>query len=193
MRFMGIRAGTAGTAELMRVSGASVADFGVATRAGGPADSAVVGSPYWMAPEVVDQTGATTASDIWSLGALVIELITGKPPYHFLDPMPALFRIVNDDCPPIPETASAVVRDFLLQCFQKDGNLRISARKLLRHPWMMAAKRQADQTKRDQIPRAVQPTSGYDDTVQRVQEWNEALNGTLSRGRAFVGRRAFAS
>ncbi|KAL8290145.1 hypothetical protein RQP46_003084 [Phenoliferia psychrophenolica] len=153
-----------------------LADFGVATRAGGPADSAVVGSPYWMAPEVVDQTGATTASDIWSLGALVIELITGKPPYHFLDPMPALFRIVNDDCPPIPDTASAVVRDFLLQCFQKDGNLRIGARKLLRHPWMMAAKRQADQTKRDQIPKAARPISGYDDTVQRVQEWNEALN-----------------
>ncbi|KAK4699243.1 hypothetical protein P7C70_g7019, partial [Phenoliferia sp. Uapishka_3] len=156
-----------------------VADFGVATRAGGPADSAVVGSPYWMAPEVVEQTGATTASDIWSLGALVIELITGKPPYHFLDPMPALFRIVNDDCPPIPETASAVVRDFLLQCFQKDGNLRIGARKLLRHPWMMAAKRQADLTKRDQIPRAARPMSMYDDTVMKVQEWNSALNGVL--------------
>lgn len=154
-----------------------MADFGVATQAGGPADSNVVGSPYWMAPEIIDQTGSTTASDIWSLGALVIELLTGKPPYHFLDPMPALFRIVNDDCPPIPETASAVARDFLLQCFQKDSNLRVSARKLLRHPWMMAAKRQADQAKRDQYPRATErPISIYDNTVQKVQEWNEALN-----------------
>ncbi|GAA5958813.1 hypothetical protein JCM10213_006249 [Rhodosporidiobolus nylandii] len=153
-----------------------LADFGVATRVGGPSDSAVVGSPYWMAPEVVDQTGATTSSDIWSLGALVIELLTGKPPYHFLDPMPALFRIVADDCPPLPEGASAVVRDFLLQCFQKDANLRIGAKKLLRHPWMVAAKRQADQQRREGLGvRQARPTSLYDDTVQKVQEWNEAL------------------
>jgi len=131
-----------------------------------------------VAPEVVDQSGATTASDIWSLGALVIELITGKPPYHFLDPMPALFRIVNDDCPPIPEAASAVARDFLLQCFQKDCNLRVSARKLLRHPWIMAAKKQAEQQKRDQIPRAsARPMSEYDQGVQKVQEYNEKLAG----------------
>ena len=42
-----------------------LADFGVATRATGLNDSAVVGSPYWMAPEVIELVGATTASDIW--------------------------------------------------------------------------------------------------------------------------------
>lgn len=49
-----------------------------------------------------------------------VELLEGKPPYHHLDPMPALFRIVNDDCPPLPESASPTARDFMLQCFQKD-------------------------------------------------------------------------
>lgn len=99
-----------------------LADFGVATAQ--VSDGAVVGSPYWstylywfsqtvlilylVAPEVVEQLGATTASDIWSVGCVVIELLEGKPPYHFLDPMPALFRIVQDDCPPIPEGASPV-------------------------------------------------------------------------------------
>uniref|UniRef100_A0A0K3CJ22 BY PROTMAP: gi/472584551/gb/EMS22137.1/ STE/STE11/cdc15 protein kinase [Rhodosporidium toruloides NP11] gi/647399342/emb/CDR43947.1/ RHTO0S08e08328g1_1 [Rhodosporidium toruloides] n=1 Tax=Rhodotorula toruloides TaxID=5286 RepID=A0A0K3CJ22_RHOTO len=179
-----------------------LADFGVATRVGGPIDSAVVGSPYWMAPEVVDQTGATPASDIWSLGALVVELITGKPPYHFLDPMPALFRIVNDDCPPLPEGASAVVRDFLGQCFQKDANLRVGARKLLRHPWMVAAKRQADQQRkvseaREAVVRGAEaqgvrrapgararPTTVYEEEVQKVQEWNEALKAAPTALRA---------
>lgn len=61
-----------------------------------------------MAPEVIEQLGATTASDVWSVGCVVIELLEGKPPYHFLSPMPALFRIVQDDCPPIPEGASPV-------------------------------------------------------------------------------------
>ncbi len=61
-----------------------------------------------MAPEVIELSGATTASDIWSLGCTVIELLDGKPPYHKLQPMPALFRIVNDDHPPLPEGASPV-------------------------------------------------------------------------------------
>lgn len=162
-----------------------LADFGVATRVGGH-DRSVVGSPYWMAPEVVEQSGATTASDIWSVGCVVIELLEGQPPYHELEPMPALFRIVNDDCPPLPDSASPVVRDFLLQCFQKDSNLRISARKLLRHPWMVAARKQLDQTKlrlSSSSPSNLnlagvsrRNISAYDETVQRVQAWNKVLD-----------------
>jgi len=120
-----------------------------------------------MAPEVIELSGATTASDIWSLGCTVIELLDGKPPYHKLQPMPALFRIVNDDHPPLPEGASPAVRDFLMQCFQKDPNLRVSARKLLKHPWIVSAKR-AD----SRVP--VKPTK-YDEAVKSVQQWNEAL------------------
>lgn len=85
-----------------------LADFGVAsstttTTSPTPTSHDVVGSPYWMAPEVIEQSGATPASDIWSLGCVVIELLDGAPPYAYLDPMPALWRIVQDDCPPIPE------------------------------------------------------------------------------------------
>lgn len=88
-----------------------LADFGVATRKDtGLHESSVVGTPYWMAPEVIELSGATTASDIWSLGCTVIELLDGRPPYHKLQPMPALFRIVNDDHPPLPEGASPVLR-----------------------------------------------------------------------------------
>lgn len=85
-----------------------LADFGVASRTTGLSKSSVVGTPYWMAPEVIELSGATTASDIWSLGCTVIELLEGKPPYYNLQPMPALFRIVNDDHPPLPQGASPV-------------------------------------------------------------------------------------
>ncbi|KAF8755059.1 Serine/Threonine protein kinase, catalytic domain [Rhizoctonia solani] len=149
-----------------------LADFGVATTPTGAInDAAVVGSPYWMAPEVIEQSGATTASDIWSVGCVVIELLEGHPPYHFLDPMPALFRIVQDDCPPIPEGASPVVKDFLYQCFQKDCNLRISAKKLLKHPWMTSVRKQM---KTESVP-GQRPLSNYDEAVREVQQWNEAL------------------
>lgn len=85
-----------------------LADFGVASRTTGLSESSVVGTPYWMAPEVIELSGATTASDIWSLGCTVIELLEGKPPYHNMQPMPALFRIVNDDHPPFSQGASPV-------------------------------------------------------------------------------------
>lgn len=90
-----------------------LADFGVATRSN-LGESSVVGTPYWMSPEVIQLSGATTASDIWSLGCTVIELLAGKPPYHNLQPMPALFRIVNDDHPPFPEGASPVTKSLFL-------------------------------------------------------------------------------
>lgn len=156
-----------------------LADFGVATKSN-LSESSVVGTPYWMAPEVIELTGATTASDIWSLGCTVIELLDGKPPYHKLQPMPALFRIVNDDHPPLPEGASPAVRDFLMQCFQKDPNLRVSAKKLLKHPWIVNAK------KTDSVV-SEKPTK-YEQAVQSVQQWNEALKSPdhdslrLSRG-----------
>jgi len=78
-----------------------LADFGVAARlseeAGGD-DAlrlAVAGTPYWMAPEVIELTSVTPAADIWSVGCLAVELLTGQPPYFDLQPMSALFRIVQ--------------------------------------------------------------------------------------------------
>lgn len=96
--------------------------------------------------------------------------------------MPALFRIVQDDCPPIPEGASPVVKDFLYHCFQKDCNLRISAKKLLKHPWMVSARKQLGSGKAEsssnndsQTPKRPLSNYNYDEAVLKVQEWNEAL------------------
>ena len=118
-----------------------LADFGIASTTNGTQD--VAGSPYWMAPEIVELNGATTASDVWSLGATVIELCTGNPPYIEFPAMAALFRIVQDDIPPLPQS-SEIVKDFLVQCFQKDPNLRVSAQKLIKHPWMVQSRRKDD-------------------------------------------------
>jgi serine/threonine protein kinase len=99
--------------------------------------------------------------------------------------MQALYRIVQDDCPPIPEGASPIVKDFLYHCFQKDCNLRISAKKLLRHPWMLSAKRQmADGKRKKGEVEGSRPLSNYnfDEAVLKVQEWNEALRCTSCHG-----------
>ncbi|XP_074582560.1 MAP3K epsilon protein kinase 1-like isoform X1 [Curcuma longa] len=120
-----------------------LADFGVATKLT-EADlntHSVVGTPYWMAPEVIEMSGVSAASDIWSVGCTIIELLTCVPPYYDLQPMPALFRIVQDVNPPIPEGLSPDITDFLRQCFRKDAMQRPDAKTLLLHPWIQNSRR----------------------------------------------------
>lgn len=119
-----------------------LADFGVSsTKPGNDLSEStnpmeVAGSPNWMAPEIINLEGYSTASDIWSLGCTMVELLTGFPPYHELADFAALFRIVQDDCPPIPSNLSADCDDFLRKCFNKDVNTRASADDLLAHRWL---------------------------------------------------------
>ena len=121
--------------------GAKLADFGLAARAAAFGDASVqdevIGSPYWMAPEIIEMAAAPSAAcDIWSVGCTIIELTTGRPPHFDLAPMAALFRIVQDDLPPFPEGVSEVLRDFLLQCFNRESVLRADATQLLKHAWV---------------------------------------------------------
>lgn len=117
-----------------------LADFGVATKVSAQ-HFTLVGTPNWMAPEtVLGGEGLCTASDIWSLGATIIELFTTNPPYHDLNPMATLHAIGTDDHPPLPQNLSPLGKDFLLECFQKQANLRISAKLLLKHKWLNPSK-----------------------------------------------------
>ncbi|ROV90537.1 hypothetical protein VPNG_10049 [Cytospora leucostoma] len=158
-----------------------LADFGVSTStlAGPDKEAQVVGTPYWMAPEIIQLSGATSASDIWSVGCTVIELLQGRPPYHNLAAMPALFAIVNDDHPPLPEGVSGAARDFLMQCFQKDPNLRVSARKLLKHPWISTCRR-------SDAPVSRKPAN-FSQAVEEVKQWNKALRSSETSMRVSAG------
>ncbi|KAI9293815.1 kinase-like protein [Neoconidiobolus thromboides FSU 785] len=97
----------------------------------------VAGTPNWMAPEVISLQGASTASDIWSLGCTIIELLTGKPPYSELNAMAALYRIVEDHHPPLPDDLSENLHNFLILCFQKEPVTRPTAEELFFHDWII--------------------------------------------------------
>lgn len=90
-----------------------------------------------MAPEVVMGSEISAASDIWSLGCTIIEMITGKPPFWDVGSFAAMFRITEDNHPPIPDNLSDELNNFLLCCFQKDISIRSSAIQLLDHPWII--------------------------------------------------------
>ncbi|CCH45586.1 hypothetical protein BN7_5169 [Wickerhamomyces ciferrii] len=113
-------------------------DFGVSTKVSSNTIKtySIAGTPNWMAPEIISMDGTSTASDIWSLGATIVELLTGEPLYSHLNEMAALHAIVTDDSPPIPTFISELCKDFIMKCFAKQPNERISAKELFNHPWL---------------------------------------------------------
>lgn len=118
-----------------------LADFGVSAQLETAEKRySVVGTPYWMAPEVISMTGHTGKSDIWSLGCTLLELIVGHPPYWELDQMRAVFCIVQDETPPIPPEITGDLCRFLHKCFIKDPERRASAAELLTHPYIVSAR-----------------------------------------------------
>eukprot|EP01104_Vermistella_antarctica_P020557 TRINITY_DN883_c0_g1_i7.p1 TRINITY_DN883_c0_g1~~TRINITY_DN883_c0_g1_i7.p1 ORF type:complete len:398 (-),score=62.75 TRINITY_DN883_c0_g1_i7:64-1257(-) len=114
-----------------------VADFGSCTFSALNKKMTVVGSPFWMAPEIAGRSEtAGTPADIWSLGCTIIELLTGSPPYWELGKNVALFRMTDDECPPLPEDIGDDCLDFLIQCFTRVPVDRPSASELSRHVWL---------------------------------------------------------
>jgi len=106
--------------------------------------SQILGSVQWMAPEVINEEGTGSKSDIWSLGCTIVEMFVGGNPWGEKIDDQNLYQaqqtITNSDVlPSIPSTAnvSKNCEEFLALCLTRDYKRRPSAFELLSHPWMM--------------------------------------------------------
>jgi len=120
-----------------------LADFGYAASLDNEKEKrqTVVGTPYWMAPEVIRGQPYDQRADVWGLGVSAMEMAEGEPPYMEYPPLRALFLITTRGIPPLAEPAkwSKEFQHFLDASLQPDPARRADSFQLLEHPFLSFA------------------------------------------------------
>lgn len=123
---------------------AKLADFGVSAQLANTLSKkdTVIGTPYWMSPEVISRSLYNKKTDIWSLGVTAIEMAEGEPPYSHIHPVRAMFVIQKNPARSLtePHKWSNEFNDFVKKCLTIDPKQRPTSKELLIHSFIRRAR-----------------------------------------------------
>jgi serine/threonine protein kinase len=155
---------------------AKLADFGISRDMSdsGTKRKTVIGTPFYLAPEVIKETGYDTKADIWALGISAIEMAEKDPPYHDLHSMRVLFLIANNPPPTLThkEHWSEEFNDFIAQCLQKEPNERPNATALLSHPFLKKGSEESLLALIEGGERIIREHGGFELTMKAIARAN---------------------
>lgn len=174
----------AGNILLTRSGQAKLADFGVSATLNSQYSkrNTVIGTPFWMAPEVIQETQYDYKADIWSLGITLIELADREPPFANIHPMRAIFMIPSRP-PPTLHNANEWSKDmvhFLSRALVKNPTERATARELMDHPFVSAQVRALD-TASPQRGVSLDLKELFDSCIQEIIEFRELEANKLAQ------------
>ncbi|XP_035227639.1 serine/threonine-protein kinase 26-like isoform X1 [Stegodyphus dumicola] len=151
---------------LSEIGEVKLADFGVAGQLTNTTSkrNSLVGTPFWMAPEVICRSAYDSKADIWSLGITAIELAKGKAPRSELHPMKVLLLIPKSNPPQLNGNYSKQFREVVEACLNKDPANRPTAKELLKYQFIRKAKK----------------NSYIIDLIEKYKAWKERESGSGS-------------
>jgi len=154
---------------LTKAGAVKLADFGYCAQLTEAATkrNSVVGTPYWMAPELIRGMDYDTGVDLWSLGIAAIEMAEGEPPYLEYPPLRALFLIATNGSPTLkqPEKWSTNFKDFMARALDVNTQQRGNSEDLLKHSFIKSACNPADLAVLIKKAQKKNQNSGLDDAL----------------------------
>ncbi|KAF3972963.1 hypothetical protein CMV_003577 [Castanea mollissima] len=181
----------------------SINPLGVVVSVETNSNAEFIGTPHWMAPEVIQESRYNEKVDVWALGVTAIEMAEGLPPRSAVHPMRVLFMISREPAPMLEdkEKWSLLFHDFVAKCLTKEPRLRPTASEMLKHkfiekcksgPSAMFSKIKSAKEYRASMALQAQnlaPTLPGDDPLEASNE-NDDYRGTVPSRPSNIGLKA---
>jgi len=164
-------------------------DFGLSRTLGTESEFArtFVGTPYYMSPELINESAYDIKSDIWALGCLIYELCALKPPFEANTQATLALKIKTGKYPPLPKVYSPALNDAVRMMLQVNSNKRPTAAEFLRaekiqrcvEKMEVTAYKKEVKAKEEEVRKKEQSLEAREQAVEKREQASAAMEAKL--------------